>query len=62
VKDAGELAKLLCGRALLEHAEGQEEATKAALEEAGALAVQVGAGEESELGQELAKARAALEA
>jgi tetratricopeptide (TPR) repeat protein len=61
VKDAGQLGGLLCGRARLEHAEGQAEAAQAGLEEAEALAVQLGAGEESELGREIAETRAALE-
>ncbi len=61
VENADELGKLLCGRAQLEHAEGHAQAARAALTEAEALAVQVGAGEGSELAEELAKARSALE-
>lgn len=60
--DQHELARLLCGRALLSLAGARPEEGRRDLTEASALAVAVGAGADSELGQALAKARAAQEA
>lgn len=56
------LSNLLCGRALLRHATGRRDEAREDLAEAEALAAHIGAGPDSELGQEIAKARAALEA
>jgi hypothetical protein len=61
VGDPSALAALLCQRAQLEHAEQHPDEALAALEEAAALAEQVGADSESDLGVELAKTRALLE-
>jgi predicted ATPase len=57
VEDALELAKLLCLRAEFEFGAGERTAAIAALDEADALAAQVGAGPKSELGRELARVR-----
>jgi predicted ATPase/serine/threonine protein kinase/tetratricopeptide (TPR) repeat protein len=55
-----ELAKLLCKRARVEHLAGETTAASAALAEAETIAAEVEAGADSELGQELTKARTAL--
>jgi hypothetical protein len=55
-----ELAKLLSKRARVEHLAGDTSAAAAALVEAETIAKKIKAGPDSELGQELSKARAAL--
>jgi predicted ATPase/serine/threonine protein kinase len=55
-----ELAKLLCKRARVEQRAGDTDAAAAALAEAETIATEVGASTDSDLGQEIAKARAAL--
>ncbi|MEO5881193.1 MAG: tetratricopeptide repeat protein [Caldimonas sp.] len=60
VGDRLELAKLLCGRGLLDLATGDRDSAKAALDEAEAVAAAIAAGPESGLAREVAALRAAL--
>jgi hypothetical protein len=60
VGDRLELAKLLCGRVMLEVAGGLTEPGAAFLAEAEAIGVDSGVGPESELGRLLTMARAAM--
>jgi tetratricopeptide (TPR) repeat protein len=57
---AFEFAKLLCKRARVEQLAGDTASASAALTEAETIAVEVKAGPESDLGQELSKARSVL--
>jgi hypothetical protein len=57
VSDRASLGILLCGRAETEHLAGAPDHAKAALEEANAIAAEVGAGPDSELGLALARVR-----
>jgi tetratricopeptide (TPR) repeat protein len=57
VSDRVSLGILLCGRAEMEHLAGMPDDGCAALSEAGELAVEVGAGSDSELGLALARVR-----
>jgi predicted ATPase/class 3 adenylate cyclase len=61
VGDRGELAQLLCARARCEGRAGARDAAGAALAEAQSIAEALSAGPDSELGQELARTRAALD-
>ena len=54
---AGELCKLLCKRARVEHEAGDASAAVHALEKAGTITAELGAGEGSELGELLAETR-----
>ncbi len=58
--DRSELVKLLAARAGLEHRTGDRAAASATLREAEALAAQIGAAGDSELGQKLAALRQLL--
>ena len=60
VSDRMSLAILLCGRAETEHLAGAPDHAKAELEEANAIAAEVGAGPDSELGLALARVRTLL--
>ncbi len=55
VGDLTELGNLLCGRAEMESEMGDKQAAAASLREAQAMAVQIGASSDSELGRRLAK-------
>ena len=57
VSDRTSLGILVCGRAETEHLAGAPDHAKAALEEANAIAAEVGAGPDSELGLALARVR-----
>ena len=61
VSDRTSLGILLCARAETEHLAGPLDHAKAALAEANAIAAEVGAGPESELGLALARVRSLLE-
>ncbi len=61
VTAGGDIAKILCTRARCEWLAGERDAARATLAEAESLAEAAGAGPASELGQMLARARAALE-
>jgi len=60
VDDPSKLASLLCSRAIFEHGCGRADAARAALAEAEALAVRVGAAEGSDLHFEITRAGATL--
>ena len=55
-----ELCKLLCKQAQVEHLAGDPDAAGSSLVEAEAIARQLGAGSDSELGQALSQTRSAL--
>jgi len=60
-RDAAELGKVLCSRATLALRDGHIEDARTALAEAEALAAQVGAGHDSDLGLEIAALRGRIE-